>query len=157
MNDYIEKDLRYRKVLANAWVAMGILVLSMYATDLLSGAVANDFKRFSSDPGPGGALIMGILFTLYAFLPVLVREFDWLSFRWFVCIVTIYVTCFFFVHQLSHIMKSSDFAVRYIVDVGHHLMGLWASYASIRWLRCGIMLRRSERYSVETESNGVTS
>jgi hypothetical protein len=134
-----QEGSRYRAMTAQAWSGMLAVLLAMLVADLdrlaMRGSYEDLAESLSGDPGVGGLWILTGLICANALLQVAIRTFDARSFRRAVFWLSAAYTAFFVVHQVVHIWSGERFTLHTILDVTHHVLGVWACWASSHWLR----------------------
>lgn len=132
------KEKFYRQSLIICWIALVQLVMVMFIMALLSGAVNNEFTRFSKDPGEAGIKIMIIVFTIYIILPLLIKLIDHKIFRWTIFGLCIFFFLFFLAHQLTHmIVDKMPLGLHHTLDFAHHIIMILAAVLTFLWARAG--------------------
>lgn len=132
----LSKHEYLRQTIMIGWIALLQLVVAMFIVAIYRGAIANDFTGFTRDPGTLGIDVMIIVFTIYAFIPVLVRVTDWRPFRWFMVGASVFFLLFFIAHQLTHMfVDNTPLNLYHVLDFAHHLLMVWMIASAIRWAR----------------------
>lgn len=136
MNDTkaIQETLRRR--ITVGWISALQLVVIMFVVSLVRAAIANDFKPFALDPGNRGLDMMIVIFAIYAVIPVLVRVFDGLLFRWAMVGASVFFFLMFIAHQLTHmVVDKMPLSIYDVLEFSNHAVMLWVIVCSVRWAR----------------------
>ena len=132
-------DSRYRAITAQAWSGMLAVLLTMFIADLvrlsIKGPYAELAESLAADPGLTGLWVLVCLICLNALVQVAVRAFDGAAFRRLVFWTSVLYTAFFIWHQVAHVLSGERFGLHTVLDLTHHVLGLWACWASFRWSR----------------------
>lgn len=122
--------------IAQGWTCMLAAYALLFLMALVRDAVANDFSRWASDPGPIGVRASSILLTLYVVMPMLVRHVDARWFRWLATGLAGFCGLAILAHQLGHALTDSrPFDVLQVFDFTHHALALWVVVLTARWAR----------------------
>lgn len=139
MPDRIAAESRYRAITVQAWSGMLAVLLAMLLADVVRLAMRGSYEDLAEslgdDPGSSGLWILVGLICLNALLQVAVRTFAGPGFRRAVFWTSAAYTAFFVFHQAAHIWAGERFSLHTILDLTHHVLGLWACWASSRWLK----------------------
>jgi hypothetical protein len=137
--DMILAESRYRAITAQAWSAMLAVLLTMLIADVdrlaIQGSYAELAESLGADPGLGGLWVLVCLICLNALVQISVHTFDVPLFRRLVFWTSVAYTVFFILHQAAHVAAGERFSLHTILDLTHHVLGLWACWASGRWSR----------------------
>lgn len=139
MTDTTHKDARYRAITAQAWSGMLVILLTMFIADLVRLSMQGQFselaKSLATDPGRTGLWVLVALICVNTLVQVAVRTFDAPLFRKVVFWVSVAYTAFFVLHQVVHVVSGESFGLHTVLDFTHHVLGLWACWASFQWSR----------------------
>ncbi|RQP22645.1 hypothetical protein [Piscinibacter terrae] len=136
MNDTKQVQDELRRSITVGWINALQLVVIMFLVSVVRAAIANDFKPFGRDPGNLGLDIMIVIFAIYALIPVAVRMFDGLIFRWTMVGAAVFFFLMFIAHQLTHmVVDKMPLNIYHVLDFSHHAVLLWLIVCSVRWAR----------------------
>jgi hypothetical protein len=139
MPDTTDPAARYRAITIQSWSGMLVVLLAMLIADIdrlaIQGSYGEQAESLAADPGVTGLWVLVSLLCLNALVQVSVRTFDTPLFRRAVFWLSVAYTAFFVLHQAAHIMAGERFSLHTILDLTHHVLGLWACWASNRWAR----------------------
>lgn len=126
----------YQQRMSIGWLAMAIVLLSMFVVQIIECIIHGNMELFQTDPGPQGVKAIAIMLCGYALMPILLNTLESLWFRWVSTVVVIIYTLFMMLHQLNHhLTGTSPGLTMAFLDFTHHAIGVWTSYLSICWLR----------------------
>ena len=128
----IDSD-RLRHIVVQGWAGMLSLLLLMMLTDLMEFGMKGDFSPLSKDPGTGGLWFIAVVICINVLVQISVRSFDGKYFRWAIFGATTLYTLVFIGHQTTHLMLGEGFDIHAVLDITHHILGIWASAAAFRW------------------------
>jgi hypothetical protein len=135
----IAAESRYRAITAQAWAGMLAVLLAMLIADVDRLAIQGSYEHLAEslgdDPGSTGLWILVALICLNALVQVAVRTFAGRGFRRAVFWTSVAYTAFFVLHQAAHVWAGERFSLHTLLDLTHHALGLWACWASSRWLK----------------------
>jgi hypothetical protein len=126
-------------LVVQGWSGMLMLLLTMFITDLVEFSMRGEYRELSAlltvDPGALGLWILSGLICFNVIAQMAIRAVHRRGCRWRVFGVTVAYVAFFVAHQLVHLAKGDGFDIHFILDITHHLVGLWACWAAWRWAR----------------------
>jgi hypothetical protein len=126
MPETIHAEARYRAITAQAWSGMLMVQLAISITDVF---------ELLGDKGSGGNLtalwVDAYIVCLNSLVQVGVRTFDAPRFRKVVAWTSIVYTLFF---VLDHVILAGVIVgPNKILYFTHHIIGVWAVFASVAW------------------------
>lgn len=137
MHETIDAAARYRAITAQSWSGMLVVLLAMLIADMdrlaIQGSYGELSQSLAADPGLTGLWVLVSLMCLNSLVQVSVHTFDAPLFRRAVFWTSVAYTAFFVLHQATHIIAGERFSLHTILDLTHHVLGLWACWASSRW------------------------
>lgn len=126
--------------IALGWLMLVVIVAVMLVMMLIQSALLdNNFKLIHEDPGPKGSRLIIYVFGLYLLMPLytyLVDRFEVRVLKWVGAVLAALALAYFSLHHASHIQfgERPDFN-SHVLDLAHHLVGLWLVFVSVRWAR----------------------
>ena len=136
MKDTKEIQDTLRRHITVGWICALQLVVITFLVSLVRAAIANDFELFVHDPGNRGLDITIVIFAIYALIPVLVRMFDGVVFRWTMVGAAVFFFLMSIAHQLIHmVVDKMPLSLYHVLDFSHHTVLLWVIVCSVRWAR----------------------
>lgn len=130
----IQSTNRWRDIIVQGWSGMLFLLFLMMLIDLIEFGMKGDFSALIKDPGVNGLWFIVIMTGINVIAQISMRTFDNKSFRWIMFGATAIYTMVFVGHQISHLIPGV-FDFHFVIDVVHHILGVWASIAAYRWAR----------------------
>ena len=134
-----ESEERYRAITSQAWSGMLVVLLMMLIADVdrlaIQGSYGELANSLRNDPGEIGLWVLTALVCFNAVVQVAVRTFDGRGFRRAVFWTSVGYTAFFILHQFAHVWSGERFSLHTILDLTHHVLGVWACWAASRWSR----------------------
>lgn len=136
MKDLQARQEDLRNSLVVGWICALLLILTMFVVSLVKAAIATDFSRFAKDPGNIGLNMMIIIFAIHAVIPVALRVFNGVVFRWTMVGVGIFFFLMFLAHELTHMfVDKMPMNIYHTLDWTHHGLMLWIIAMNILWAR----------------------
>lgn len=113
------------------------VLLMMLLADVVQLAALGSYADFSAtlaaDPGIGGLWVLVYLACANVLMQVAIHTFDGNGFRLFVAVATGVYALFFMGHQVVHLASGGGVGLNTVLDVTHHLLGVWALWAARCW------------------------
>lgn len=129
----------YQALTAQGWSAMLLLLLAMFITDLVEFSMRGAYQALSAqlrdDPGAVGLWLLSVLICLNVIAQMAIRSVHHDRCRWRVFWFTAAYAVFFMGHQLVHLFAGEGLDIHFVLNVTHHLIGIWAAWAAYRWAR----------------------
>jgi len=127
---------KYRAIVAQGWTMMFIIFIAMFVMGLVKSAINEDFSYYQTDPGYQGLAVLTVVMGIYALMPMLVKTFEG---RWLGLLsagLGVFFTMFFIAHQLAHLIEGDKpFSILHLLDIAHHILGVWVVTASVLWVK----------------------
>lgn len=132
-------NTKYQNVIVQGWVGMLFLLLTMFITDIVELAMQGNYATTSEflakDPGIDGLWFLAFLICFNVLIQMAIRSLSCIKFKWFIFIATIAYGLFFLAHQIIHLFNGEGYDIHFIIDLTHHAIAIWASWAAHRWLK----------------------
>ena len=129
--------INHRVTIAHAWSGMLAVLLMMLLADVVQLAALGSYADFSAtlaaDPGISGLRALVYLACANVLMQVAIHTFDGKVFRLFVAVATGSYALFFMGHQVVHLAAGEGVGLQTVLDVTHHLLGVWALWAARCW------------------------
>lgn len=113
------------------------VLLMMLLGDVVQLAALRSYADFSAtlaaDPGISGLRALVYLACANVLMQVAIHTFDGKGFRLFVAVATGAYTLFFMGHQVVHLASGEGVGLHTVLDVTHHVLGVWALWAARCW------------------------
>jgi hypothetical protein len=122
-------------IISQGWVGRLFLLLLMMLTEITEFGMKGDLSPLRSDPGKGGLWFIVIAASANALIQVSVKTFDSAPFRWFIFALSFLYTLIFVGHQTTHLMLGEGFDIHFVLDLVHHILGIWSTVAAYKWSR----------------------
>jgi len=134
-----ERERFYQGLVVQGWSGMLVLLLAMFITDLVEYAMRGEYRELShllaADPGVAGLWVLTALICLNVVAQMAVRAVHRRGCRRRVFGFTLAYVLFFAIHQAVHLAGGDGFDLHFLLDLAHHVVGLWACWAAWRWVR----------------------
>lgn len=127
---------KYKNIIAQAWTGMLLLLFLMLFTDLIEGGIHGDFSFLAKDPGVSGLWFIVVVACINLSLQLIIKTFNNRIIRRFVFVMSISYTLIFIAHQTNHLIAGEAFDYHTVLDLTHHVFGIWGSIAAYKWLKC---------------------
>lgn len=132
-----ESKVSYRDVIAQAWVAMLLLLLTMLIVDIIGVLISGDYDRaselLSKDPGVSGLWFLSCLICINVLLQMTVRFIEKQKYRWMIFVLTLCYGVFFLAHQIFHLINGEGFGIHFLLDTTHDIVAVWALWVCYKW------------------------
>lgn len=133
-----EKEPAYQQSLALGWMAMAVLMVMTMVAPLVHSAIQTDFSEYAYHPGPNGLDAYCVAISVYVGMAVLTQRLDFIWLRWLNVALFLSVTLFELLHQVMHFRNGMVHGLMLqVMDIVHHLIGIWMVALAYRWLRSG--------------------
>ena len=127
----------HRAVAAHAWSGMLAVLLLMLLADIVRLAALGQYVQLSlalaADPGIAGLWGLVGLACANVWMQVAIHTFEGKAFRCWVVVATAACTLFFMGHQAVHWVAGEGLGLHTVLDVTHHTLGAWGTWAAWRW------------------------
>ncbi len=132
-----EKQRKYQNLVLQGWVGMLFLLLTMFITDIVQVSIQSDFEGLSNflaaDPGIKGLWFLAFLICINVLTQMSIRAINKSKCIWSVACLTALYTLFFFGHQVEHLLSAQSIDVHFIINITHHILGVWATVCAYKW------------------------
>lgn len=129
----------YRDLVAQGWAGMLFLLLTMLIADIIELAMQGDYGRTTvhllTDPGIVGLWFLSCLICVNVLAQMAIRATPENKYRTWILILTAAYGVFFLAHQIVHLQSGEGFDIHFILDITHHTLAAWASWAAFKWSR----------------------
>jgi hypothetical protein len=130
-------EIKYQNIIIQGWVAMLLLLLTMFITDILELAMTGDYYRTSEfllkDPGINGLWFLSCLICINVLVQMVVRVINQKKCRWFIFVLTAFYGLFFLGHQIFHLINGEGYDIHFILDTTHNIVAACALWTSYKW------------------------
>lgn len=113
------------------------VLLMMLQADVVRLAMLGPYSdlrlALAADPGISGLRALVYLACANVLMQVAIHTFDGKGFRLFVAVATGAYALFFMGHQVVHLASGEGVGLHTVLDVTHHLLGVWAMWAAGCW------------------------
>ncbi len=130
-----------RKIVIQGWAGMLFLLIVMVITDLVKYGMSGDFSPLIKDPGMRGLWFIATVTCISVLVQMFLRTYDDKRCRWSFFAVTLAYTLIFIAHQLIHLFSGDGFDIHFVLDVTHHILGIWATIAAYKWVKLGVLAK----------------
>lgn len=130
-----EPDARLQAALAQCWTSQLLLTLGLYSLAFLQAAIKDDLSLFLHDPGEAGWRSLCILIPLYAGMPVLVRLYGSVWFRWLNALLLLLTALVPVAHQTRHILEGKMPDLALTLEAVILSLGILGAVLAVRWAR----------------------
>lgn len=114
---------------------MLFLLFLMMLTDLVEFGMAGDFSPLTKDPGIAGLWFIVVMTCVNVLTQMCLQVFDARLSRWIFFYLTIIYTLTIISHQVNHLIAGESFDIHFLLDITHHILGIWASIAAYQWAK----------------------
>lgn len=129
----------YRDLIAQGWAGMLFLLLTMLIADIVELAMQGDYGGTSAqllkDPGIAGLWFLSALICLNVLVQMAVRATPHNKYHVWIFLLTASYGLFFLAHQIVHLLSGEGFDIHFVLDITHHILAGWASWAAFKWSR----------------------
>ncbi len=130
-------EIKYQNIVVQGWVAMLLLLLTMFITDIIELAITGDYNRTSEfllkDPGINGLWFLSCLICINVLVQMMVRSISRKKCRWLIFTLTACYGLFFLGHQIFHLINGEGYDIHFVLDTTHDIVAVWALWASYKW------------------------
>jgi hypothetical protein len=135
-----DKNANLRNQIALGWVLMLLVLTLTTALMIIQASFTDDnFHSLKVDPGPRSLSFLVFVFGIYVVMPIyvyIVHPFRIAALRWTAVVFSALILLFFVLHHTSHwVHGDRPNLSSHVMDVLHHIVGLWIFVNSIRWAR----------------------
>ena len=132
-----QESEKLRRIVVQGWLGMLLLLIIMIIADLIEFGMKGDFSPLINDPGIVGLWFIAVISCVSVLTQMFLRTYDAYSCRWAFFYMTFAYTSIFITHQLYHLVAGAGFNIHFLLDVTHHILGVWATIAAYRWAKLG--------------------
>jgi hypothetical protein len=126
---------RMRSVIAQGLAGMLFILLFMFTTDYVEYGIKGDFSALAKDPGLKGIWILTFELCLNVLMQISVQTFNGRSFRWVAFVFCTIYFLLFVMHQVMHLVAGETFDMHTVLDITHHIVGLWTAITAYKWAK----------------------
>ena len=132
----MSRSEHWRSIVAQGWTIMFMVFLANIVMDIVRNTVMNSSTQWANHLGMTGVKFVTVIMAIYAVMPVLIRTLSVRWFRYVVVACTALITLFVAAHEVSHLVAADKpFGVLHILDILHHVLGIWVIVATVMWIR----------------------
>jgi hypothetical protein len=126
--------------IVHAWIGMFIVFASMLLMQVLQLLIDDNVEMLYLDPGISGMKVLISIEAFYAMMMVLTHLVHPVAklrpLRWLLMVAGLLTWMYFITHHAGHYTQNErpDFFSN-VLDLTHHVLGLWLVITSVRWAR----------------------
>ena len=128
---------KLRRVIVQGWLGMLLLLFLMIITDIVEFGMRGDFSPLNKDPGIAGLWFIVVMTCVNVLTQMFLQVTEVKIKRWVIFYLTVIYTFTIIAHQINHLIAGEGFDIHFILDITHHILGVWASIAAYRWAKYG--------------------
>lgn len=131
-------ERQLQSTIAQGWLALAGLLLTLMVSDLMQGAIKADFSEFAHHPGPEEWGIVCVYLAVYFSLSVVTRLISAQWWRWLSAAFLGVITYGTASHTVEHIMDGDKvYGIYGVIDIAHTVLGVVLTVVACLWARMG--------------------
>ena len=125
----IETKEKLQNIIAFGWVGM----LAAYLASFMMRIIINGPEALSQDIGITWPMI--VFFYIFILIPISVKIFQAIAFRWTVFVVTLLYTLLFSAHVITNLFVIGTPVPIVMLFALIPILGIWGAVAAFKWAR----------------------
>jgi hypothetical protein len=131
-----ERERHLQTTVAQGWLVLAGLILTLMVSDLMQGAIKADFTEFAHHPGPEEWGAVCVYLSVYFVLSVSTRLVGAVWYRWASALFLALITFGTASHTVEHMLAGDKvYGIYAVVDAAHAVVGVALTVVAVLWAR----------------------